>query len=345
MSSENMTPSTAISQSTGSESSQSSTPSTPASSATSSSTPSTTQQASQPAGNGSVGAAVQAGAQNAQAPIVPAYTPNFKFKAYEKEYEVDPLFHSLFKDTETEEKIKKLHSKAYAMEGMQEKLGMTRKEYEGYKNQVTPQLKAFEYFDKIVKAKDWDTFFTKLGVPQEEIFGWVEKQLNLAQAPADQRAEYQRNLEMRQQAYIQEEQMRTLTENYNQQATQARMMQLDGLLSRPEVTNYAANWDRVSGNIGAFRQLVIDEAAAAYYATGHDWTAEQAVQHVINKFGKVVSAGGPQAAQAMAQGQQQMAQAQPPVIPHVAGRGTSPVKKVPKSLDDLKKMAAEMDGR
>lgn len=331
MSSDNMTQETATSQ----------TPSTESAASVSSaqtSTPSSqpTAQATQSAP--SVASAVQQASQVAQATQAPVYTPDFKFKAYEKEYEVDELFRPLFKDKDTEAKIKALHSKAYAMESMKEKLEGTRKETDTYKAEIAPKIQAYESFNKILANKDWDTFFNKLKVPDEEIFAYVEKKLALMNASPDQKAEYERMQSLRQQAYVQEEQIRQYETAYQQQAVQARTMQLDTLMARPDVQKYATAWDEKMGSIGSFRQLVIDEAAAAFYATGQDWPAEQAINHVIQKFGKVVTAQ--QMAQAAAAGQPQATQ--PPVIPHVAGRGTSPVKKVPKSLDDLRKMGDEM---
>lgn len=298
-------------------------------------------QASQPLAGGSVASAVEQGLANAQAPTPPQYQPNFKFKAFDKEYEVDELFRPLIKDSETEEKIKKLHSKAYAMEAFQEKLHKSRSEYDQFKQSIEPKVKSFDYFNVLLENKDWDTFFNKLGVPDEEIFSFVEKKLALLNAPADQRAEYERQLALRQQHYAQSQQLQEIQQAYQQQAVQTRTMQLESLMARADVTNYAASWDSKVGNVGAFRQLVIEEAANVYHATGRDMSAEEAINHVIQKFGKVVGPMGAQPAQA-SPAQQTPAAAAPPIIPHVAGRGTSPVKKVPKSLDDLKKLADEM---
>lgn len=328
MTSDNMSQETATSQATDT------------SSAVSSDT-SSTQQAS--TSQGAVSEGMEAASGAAQVPAMPAYVPNYKFKAYEKEYEVDELFRPLIKDADTEAKIKALHSKAYALDPMKEKLEGTRKEFDGFKGTVEPKIRAFDQFNKILENKDWDTFFKKLGVPNEEIFSYVEKQLALMNAAPDQKAEYERNMQLRQQAYAQEEQIRQYQTAYEQQATQARTMQLESLMSRPEVQRYAGAWDERAGSIGAFRQLVVDEAVAAWHMTGQDWSAEQAVQHVINKYGKVVAGFNGQQAQPQTYGgQQQASHASPPVIPHVAGRGTSPIKKVPKSLDDIKKLVSEL---
>ncbi len=335
MTSENMSQETATSQ-------------TSEATTTSASPASTTTQQTSSAPSG-VSEGLHSAADASAPPAMPAYTPNYKFKAYEKEYEVDELFRPLIKDADTEAKIKALHSKAYALDPMKEKLEGTRKEYEGFKGSSEPKLRAYDTFNKIIENKDWMTFFKKLNVPKEEIYSLTEQMLALDAASPEQRAEYERNMAMRQNAYYLEEQNRQYEQQFQQQAVQTRFMQLDSLMARPEVQKYAGAWDERAGNLGAFRQLVVDEAAAAFHATGQDWPVEQAVQHVLNKYGKVIASLGGQSAQPFGQqptqafgGPQQAAQQAPPVIPHVAGRGTSPIKKVPKSLDDIKKMVSEL---
>lgn len=333
MSSDNMTQETATSQTTESASTA----------------PETTTTTSQATTSSDAREGMESSASAGQAPPVPTYTPNYKFKAYEKEYELDELYRPLIKDADTEAKIKALHSKAYALDPMKDKLEGTRREFDGFRSTSEPKLRAYDQFNKILENKDWDTFFKKLNVPNEEIFAYVEKQLALMNAPAEQKAEYDRNLQIRQQAYMQEEQLKNYENMHREQAVQTRHMHLDSLMSRPEVQKYAGSWDERAGQIGAFRQLVIDEATAHWYQTGgpqggEDWAPEQAVQHVINKYGKVVAGFAGQTPQTYGTQQPvgQQNNGAPPVIPHVAGRGTSPIKKVPKSLDDIKKLVSEL---
>lgn len=312
-----------------------------ASTSTSSSQASTsTPQASTSASGGSVAQAVQAGADNA-GPATPVYNPNYKFKVYDKEYEIDPLFRPLIKDADTEEKIRQMHSKAYALETMKEKLEKTREESQQYRQSVSKDLKTYEFFNTLVGNKDWDTFFGRLGVPDEEIFKFVEKKIQMLQATPEQRAEYDRQIELKQQAYYQNQHIQELNQAYQTQAVQTRTMQLESLLARPDVQKYAAAWDEKSGSIGAFRQLVVDEAAAAFYTQGRDLSAEEAINLVVQKFGRVITPAQ-QAAMTQASAPMQTTPQGTPIIPNVAGRGTSPVKKAPKSLDDLRKMANEM---
>jgi hypothetical protein len=122
-------------------------------------------------------------------------------------------------------------------------------------------------------------------------------------------------------------------------------MQLDNILARGEVAQQAEAIDRVYGTPGSFRNLVIEEARAHFLGTGQDLPADQAVQMAAAKYGRFITAqqnavtsnqfsgGAPQATQ----------QGQVPIIPHVGGSARSPIKKQPRSLDDIKALAKSMN--
>jgi len=117
-------------------------------------------------------------------------------------------------------------------------------------------------------------------------------------------------------------------------------MQLDVSLSKPDVSRFAEAWDSNSGQAGAFRQFVIEEAKKVYYDTQQDLSPDQAIAMVMQRFGKFLNVGDTtmQAPQAQSIQSQQAK----PVIPNVTGKASSPIKKVPKSLDDLRRLAKEM---
>lgn len=167
-----------------------------------------------------------------------------------------------------------------------------------------------------------------------------------------QKQQYQQQVDQRAQMLTQQEQYENLQQSYSTQAVQARAMQLDMVLSRPDVSGVASAWDSKSGEIGSFRDLVIQEATSLSILHKQDISAEQAVNIVLQKFGKLVQQPAPQApvvapqAPAPTPEAAPQAPAQPvvvakPVIPIMNGKGTSPVKQVPKSLDDLKRMGKE----
>lgn len=299
--------------------------------------------ASQPApASASAAATPASGVADAQ-PAAPApFQPNFKFKAFGKEHEIEDTFRSLIKDKDTEEKVRKFHEKAYAMEKFQEDSKKFKGDFESYKAQTEPNLKAMNHFNNLLKNKDWDNFFGGLQVPKEEIFDWVRKQLELESMDPRQRSEIERANQIRQQNYAYEQQMQEQTQSFQQLSVQTRQMQLDSLMARQDISSQAEKVDQAYGRIGAFRDLVIEEAANHWHRTQQDLPADAAVQLALKKFGVFLSPQGAVTSPAQAAAPSAPAGNAAPIIPHVAGSGRSPVKKSPRSLDDLRAIAKQL---
>jgi len=283
-------------------------------------------------------------------PVAPVYQPNFKFKAFGKEHEIEEIYRGLIKDKDTEEKIRKLHEKAFAMEPFQNESKKFKTELEQFKAQTEPNMRAMNHFNNLLKNKDWDNFFGGLKVPEEEIFNWVQKRLDLRAMPAEQRAEFERQAQIRQQNYQYENELSETQQQYQQLATETRSMQLDNVLARQEIQSQADQIDRAYGQPGAFRNLVIEEAMNHYHRTQQDLPADQAVQMTVQKYSRFLAAQNqsvvaPPSMQVQAAAPQGTTQGQAPIIPHVGGSARSPVKKSPRSLDDVKKLAKEAAAR
>jgi hypothetical protein len=84
---------------------------------------------------------------------------------------------------------------------------------------------------------------------------------------------------------------------------------------------------------GAVRNEVIKRGQYYWHAYQQDVPVDQVVSEVLNLVGM------------QQQQQQQMQQAAPqpkPKLPNITGKGSSPVKAVPRNLDDLRKLASRM---
>lgn len=278
--------------------------------------------------------------------IPPAYTPNYKFKAFNKEMELEEFWRPLIKDSDSEKKVKDLFTRAEAFNDLKERFEGTQSEFNKVYNEYSALDQDVRKVTSYLNKGDLDNFFGAIGLDEAKIFKWVAEKLDQENLPPEQKRALQMQQQERQRLYDLEMEKSTLAEQYQEQAVQARTMQLQLVLSRPEVSQAASAWDARMGTIGAFRDLIVDEAQKAWFVEGKDLSAEEAVQVVLAKYGKLIEAGGvvpqapvPQATQAQAQSPQA---AQKPVIPTVQGRGTSPVKKSPKSIDDLRQMAKEL---
>ena len=268
-----------------------------------------------------------------------AYVPNYKYKAALQEKELDPFFHGLIKDPESEKKVKELFTKVDAFDFIKNKKEQAEQQYQSITNDYNTMADTVTKFNKSVQSNDLSSAFRLAGISKEQIFKWTQQQLHLMEMPPEQRQQYEQFEAANQQKSQLEEQVSHLQKQYEQQAVQSRTMQLDYALNRPEVAKFGEAWDR-NGEPGSFKNFVIEEAKKVYYETGRDLSPEQAVGMVMQRFGKFLNVDetAMQSPQAMTQS---MPQNQKPVIPNIAGKAASPIKKVPRSIEDLKKLARE----
>jgi len=281
--------------------------------------------------------------------IIPAsaYKADFKYKAALQEKEVEEFWRPLMKDAGSEKRVKEALTKLDGFDAVKESRESVVQQYESLNSDYQEQTQLVNRVTGAVQRKDLSSAFRQLGVTEQDVYNWTHQQLQMMELPPDQRQALQAAEEQRHQQFETEEKMSKLQSMYEDQAVQARTMQLDHSLSRPEIQNAAQSWDNLTGQPGAFRDLIIQEAQTAYYQNQEDLSAEQAVQRVMQKFGKVVNQNA-MSQQAVPQAHTQQAhvphvpQAKP-VIPNITGKGTTPIKKVPRSLDDLKKMAKELN--
>lgn len=272
-----------------------------------------------------------------ETPVAPAYTPNFKFKVLDKEHEFDPMFRSLVKDVETEKKLREFHEKAFGIDNI-------KKNYETEKLSHAETKKTAEKYmtlDKELKTLggflgrgDYTNFFKNINVSEQDIFGWVQKRLQEMSLPPDQQQALKAQELERERMYYLEQQTQEMQTAMDRQQVQARTYELDFVLAKPETQSFASKYDAVVGQPGAFKQAVIENGAFIHKMQNIDLPAEQVVHATMQKFGKFIS-GQPQATETLSP----QAKEPPPVIPHVAGKGVSPVKQRPKNLDELKKLA------
>ncbi len=281
----------------------------------------------------------------------PSYQPNLKYKAFGKERELDKLFASLVKDPESERKVKEVFTRADAFDDMKQR-------YEGVSQEFQKQAQTYQELDKDVKRVmkfrndgDLDNFFASVQLTKQDVFSWAKRQLDLEQMSPDQQTAYQQGVQARAENAYNQQNYQSIQAEMAQQKAEMVKIQLDHTLTRPEVSSTASAWDTRMGE-NAFRNLVIQEAANNTMQTGQVWSPDEAVKHVVNKFGKLLeqapsqtTAQAPQASQGNNSAPSQqvapvMVQGKP-VIPNVNGRGTSPIKQSPKSLAELREMGRQ----
>lgn len=278
----------------------------------------------------------------------PVYTPNFKFKVMDRELEIEEAYRSIIKDAKTEAKVRELHEKAYGLDAIKPRYQDVREKYKSLNQEHTNFKGNIQKTLSKLERGDMDGFFNDVKIPREKIFQYVLDKLNYQNLPPEQQRMIDAQRSQEERAYQLELQNQELQQAYQHQAVQARTVEMHSALSRPNVKSVSDAFDAARGQ-GAFENEVIRRGQLAYYTTGKDITADQAVQEVLQLLGQPAreqTQAAPQQAAMNAQAQQAMNQPQaqgqrPPVIPAVTGRSTSPARRSPKSLDELRQMAKE----
>jgi len=274
------------------------------------------------------------------------YSPNFKFKVLDQEKEFDDFLKGVVKDADTEKKVRELYEKAYGIEHVKSDRQRLREQTQFQQTEISRHVHTVNGVNQMLANKDYDNLLgSVLKIPEDDILRHAQKILQLREMPPEQRQAYDNAAQARQRVTELEYQNQQISQSHEQVAVSARTQELDWTLQRPDFSQLANAYDQRIGRQGAFREAVIERGKYAAYATGKDLSPEQAANEVLQFL------GGSQAlmpaqnhAQVVSQeSTTQGFQERKPVITNIQGRGTSPAKKVVKSIADLRKRAKELD--
>lgn len=282
-------------------------------------------------------------AQATAAAVAQAYAPNFKFKVYDEEKEFDEFVRPVITNKEAEEKLRDLYTRAHGLDGLKTKHEKLRAEFETLQpiktkyGNLAESLGALSYY---VGKDDFDSFFQTLRIPENKIYQWVQRKIQEQEMSPEQKADLQARREEQQRLYVLEKQNQEAMARLESFESQQNRLQLESVLAKPEISTVAQAFDTKVGRQGAFMEEVIKRGVTLYHMTGQDLPPEQVVQDLMQTIGKVIEpmAASPQATQMTSN----MGQAKPPVIPNIQAKSVSPVKKAPRSIEDIRKLASTM---
>jgi len=279
----------------------------------------------------------------------PAWTPNYKYKVYDQEKEFHKAFHGIIKDADTEKMIRELYEKADGLDTVKPRFHKVREEYNALKDEYTQVQQTISGLGEMIKKGDLDNFFSAIELNPRKVFQWVLDKLNYNQLPPEQRQMIEAKKQAEQQAQMYEMQNSQLQNQYQQALVQSRTIELDTALMQPNIKAIADSYDARLGKPGAFKEQVINQGKLAWYSQGKDIPVMEALSAVADMASKFIQTGqangiAPQVngdATGQVQAGQQARQA-PPVIPNVAGKSSSPARKMVKSVDELRALANSM---
>jgi hypothetical protein len=271
-------------------------------------------------------------------PVPPAFTPNFKFKAANKEHEIPEFLRGVIKDEQSQKFIHQLFEKAYGIETVKGRLEAVRQEHQQLNQAYGTVMQTVQLGREAYQRGDLDTVFQTFRIPEEKVLQWAIKKVQLSQMPPEQRHVHEARDQAERRAWELERMQRDQGQEQLQQQSQQLVEMLDIVLERPEYSSLAQEFEARKGP-GAFRSLAIQMGEFEYHQSGKVLSPMEAAQRAADMLGGV-QRQQPQQAAAPAPAQQATpATQQKIVLPNVgAGKPAAPAKAPPKSLDDIRKI-------
>lgn len=291
---------------------------------------------------------------------VEKYTPNPKFVALAKEYDLPKWAQEAIKDPDSEKEIKTVFSKAWAADhfmGKNQELTKSNQEVTQNYNELYGGVNELRtiYQESLNSGNliGLDDFFGRLKIPFNVILNYAQQKIQFEELPPEQKQMLVGSLEAQRRARELETKNQEFQTNASQATAQTRALQLQSSLTRPEVAPIVQAFDSAPGRQpGSFWNAVKEHGEFMWFKSGGkvDLSPEEAVQQVIAKFGLSNASVNQPQAQAPAMQQQAATTVAPqavaphrsvPVIPSVTSRATSPVGQKFKSVEDIKKYTKE----
>jgi hypothetical protein len=257
------------------------------------------------------------------------------------------------KDAKTEKEVKEIFEKAYGLDFVKPKFEKTRQELEAVQTKVQkeyqPLVNNIQQAAYFLKQKDYDSLFEHIGVPKDEVLGWVHQKLQEMELPPQLQAQLEQTRKINRDNWNLMQQNQVLSQQMMTRSEQETLSSLQTVLAKPDVKTVAEAYDARTGKPGSFMRECINRGEY-FELKGQNLTPEQVVSELLAVIGPIPSPSqGLQGVSGTAVGAQQGNQqamgtksmAPPPVIPNVGGQNTSPTKKLPRSIEDLRKKARE----
>lgn len=287
--------------------------------------------------------AAEAADKNSPAPgaeVPTQFAPNFKVKAYGKEFEIPEKFRSLMTDAATEKEVRDVFEKAFAIEEYKPKQEAIRQKLEQYEQKILPAYAKQDAFVQEAmhhtKNKDFDSFFETVGINTNDVLRWVEQKLSFT---PEQAALYNQNRELQKTLYRQSIESTQLkgayeqTQETAQQAqVQAQIQELEFTLSKGDFAKGVQSYDEKNG-ANAFRNLVIKHGAYASNVEGRKLSFDEAAKEVFERVSPAIGT------QTNVPTTKAAAPKEKPTLPVVSARPVSPTVQKPKSIAELRKKA------
>lgn len=285
------------------------------------------------------------------APAAPAFTPNFKFKAANKEHEIPEFLRGVIKDEQSQKFLHQLFEKAYGIDTIKERFNGVRQEFQQLEQTHGKVMNTVQMGREAYQRGDLDTVFKTFRIDENKVLQWAVRKVQLSQMPPDQRQVHEAREAAERRAWELERMQASQGQEHLQSQSEQLMTMLDMVLEQPTYSSLAQEYDarqKRPDSPQTFRDLAIRMGEFEFHTSGKVLSPVEAAQRAADLLGGGTQKPPQQVATAAPAQQATPAAPQKIILPNVGGTGkpaSTPAKSPPKSLDDLRKIHAQMTGQ
>lgn len=292
------------------------------------------------------------------------YVPDTKFRVLNSEKEFDDFILSAIKNKDDEQRVRDLYERAYGIDHVKEDRQALRDENTTMRQELEEFGTVKTELQKVghlLRNGDLDSFFEMHGLTEQQVVDHLLRKEKLQKNPAAlqqynmQRQQIAQGFDQQLSQQQMQEQMQQQQQFIADQIVQQRNVELNMRLNAPDLAEQVRAYDARMGKDGAFSEAVKQHGAMHWHQTKQDLPVEQAVEYIARMAGFSLGQGnynqptqtqvlpnqarGGQPASNTSQQSQQRVQ----VLPNVNGSGATAVRKIPRSIDDIRAIAQSMN--
>lgn len=267
------------------------------------------------------------------------YEPNFKYSIRDEEHEFDERLRGLIKSKEDEDYVRDLVTRADGLEGYKTKLSERDTAYSTLEGTTSKLKGAMTKLHSLREGKKYDKLFEALGISDEAVMEYSLQRAQEEELPDEQKELIRRNRELENQIADRDGRLVNLESQVDNSVVDEDLRQLDGFINGETYHPIALAMKDTLGI--EMSDVVIKEGTHQFRMTGKEPSIESVVKQVADQYGKLLTLTnkpGPEE-------ETLPVVKTKPKIPGVKTGGTTTVDKPIGSLDDLRKLAAQIEIR
>lgn len=223
--------------------------------------------------------------EKAETPAVsvkaPEFVPDYKFKAYRKEYEIPEEYR---KDVKLTKDNQENWKKVFAGWKSTEEMKTERDSFESELKKVKPEFDRTRFENDSLKRAgkegNVESILEKTGLKPEALAAYFVRLHELQQMSPEQRAWQESQSAQGRRAEALEYQNNQLLESHKQIMFETHEREMEQALSDPSVSQFVGQYDTKRGQEGAFRQVMQEIGFNHFIKTGGDPRTMRGGEHL-----------------------------------------------------------------